>query len=130
MNLLEEHAREVVGMPPEWEAYEYAAIGRTINQDAKLIRVKGAIAPKKTKGANKGLPNWRKADKATEREAYFTPAEHDKWCSEWEQKTGKCSECTGKGEVFASWSATDGTKHKPCKKCGGTGQAPNVKYTP
>lgn len=127
MNLLTEHARELLGMPPEWNAYQFEAIGRTVNQETKLIRVKGAIAPPITKGKRKGMPNWRELDKATEREAYFTPAEHDDWCLQWERKTGNCSKCLGKGEVFASWNVTDGVKTKPCAACSSTGKTPNVR---
>ena len=129
MNLMIEHAKELLGMPPEWDGYEFEAIGRTVNQETKLLRVKGAIAPPITKGERKGRPNWRKLDKSTEREAFFTPAEHDEWCRKWEQKTGLCAECTGKGEVFSSWKAGEGTTFKPCKVCGGTGKTPNAKLT-
>ena len=126
MNLMIEHAREVVKMPPEWSGYEFEAIGRTASQETKLMRVKGAIAPPLTKGKRKGQPNWSKADKTTEREAYFTPAEHDEWCRQWEIRTGLCAQCTGKGEVFARWSTTDGTTYKPCKACDATGKTPNA----
>lgn len=127
MNLLTEHAKELLGMPPEWDAYEFEAIGRTAdNREAKLIRVAGAVAPPKTRGKYKGLPNWDKRDPATEKTAYFTPAEHEEWTRQWEQKNGKCAECLGRGEKIAGWSAASGTRYKPCEKCGSTGKAPNV----
>ncbi|MCM2310305.1 MAG: hypothetical protein NDI84_02780 [Steroidobacteraceae bacterium] len=126
MKLLVEHAREILGMPPEWGGYQFEAIGRSsVSTQAKLLRVKGAVAPLTTKGKNKGRPNWRKADKATEREAFFTPAEHDEWCRQWEIRTGNCSQCMGKGEVFARWHVTEGTTYKPCKACDATGKAHN-----
>ena len=126
MNLLTEHARELLGMPPEWSGYEFEAIGHTADQrEAKLIRVVGAIAPAKTRGKDKGQPNWRKLDPATEKTAYFTPAEHDDWTRQWEQKTGKCSVCLGRGEKWAGWSAESGHRYKPCDKCAATGKTPN-----
>ena len=130
MNLLTEHAKDLLGMPPEWDAYEFEAIVRTAdNSAAKLIRVVGAVAPPKTRGKYKGLPNWDKRDPATEKTAYFTPEEHEEWTRQWEQKTGKCAECLGRGEKMAGWSAASGARYKPCDKCGATGKAPNVKVT-
>lgn len=130
MNLLTEHAKELLGMPPEWDAYEFEAIGRTADQrEAKLIRVVGAVAPPKTRGKYKGLTNWYKRDLATEKTAYFTPTEHEEWTRQWEQKTGKCSECMGRGEKIVGWSAASGKRYKPCDKCGATGKTPNVEVT-
>ena len=121
MNLHSEHAREMLGMPPEWEGYEFEAIGGN-----KLVRVVGAVAPIKTRGKYKGHRNWQKLDKATEKTAYYTPAEHDEWVAQWEKKTGKCAECYGTGQMFARWSVANGTEHKPCVKCGATGKAHNA----
>jgi hypothetical protein len=127
MNLFTEHARELMAMPPEWDAYEWEAIGRErASDEAKLIRVAGAVAPLKTRGKYKGYPNWDKLDKGTIRTAYFTPDEHEAWLAQWETKTGKCANCMGSGEQFAGWSAEGGTRHKPCKKCGATGKPANV----
>lgn len=122
MNLLTEHARELLGMPPEWDSYELEAIG-TSGQPAKMIRVAGAVAPLKTRGQDKGAPNWRKADPATDKTAYFTPAEHEAWEAAWEQKTGKCAECVGTGQKMAGWDVKTGVRYKPCVKCGATGKA-------
>ncbi len=121
MNLYTEHAREILQMPVGWSGYQFESIG-----DGRLIRVVGAVAPLKTRGKYKGFPNWRNLDKATEKTAFFTPAEHEEWLSQWEQKTGNCSECGGTGQLFARWSAANGTEHKPCGKCGATGQMHNV----
>jgi hypothetical protein len=127
MNLFTEHARELVAMPPEWDAYEWEAIGRErASDEAKLIRVTGAVAPLKTRGKYKGYPNWEKLDRGTVKTAYFTPAEHEAWMLEWERKTGKCSDCMGRGERSVGWSAAEGTRYKPCGKCGATGKTANV----
>lgn len=110
MSLLTEHARELLGMPPEWDAYQFqtiSTIGATSIKKAELFIVIGAVAPVKTRGKHKGTPNWSKADPATKRTAYFTPAEHDVWTAEWERKTGKCAACYGEGKRLID-----------CKKCG------------
>jgi len=131
MDMLSEHAREMLGMPPEWSAYYFKAIGHSsVESNTKLIQVKGAVAPLITRGKHKGAPNWRKSDKTTEREVFFTPGEHDEWCRQWEVRTGKCSKCMGSGKVFARWSITEGTSYKPCSTCNGTGKAPNTEACP
>jgi hypothetical protein len=33
----------------------------------------------------------------------------------------------GTGKVLASWSAAEGVKYRPCKRCDGTGERPNVR---
>ena len=45
-----EHAKELLGMPPEWDAYKFEAIGRTVNHEAKRFSVKGAIAQRQEIG--------------------------------------------------------------------------------
>lgn len=124
MNLYSEHARELLGMPQEWRWYRIQAIGYTQEDPAiKLIRVTGAIAPMKKRGKYKGLPNWKMCDRSTDKTAYFTPTEHDRWVREWENKTGKCADCTGSGKRHVGWSKAEGAKYMPCKKCGETGMA-------
>ena len=128
MNLLTEHARELVAMPPEWDAYEWEVIGReSASTEAKLYRVVGAVAQLKTRGKYKGHPNWDKLDRDTVKTAYFTPAEHEAWVLEWERKTGLCAECTGSGQRSVGWSAAGGKRYKPCSKCEATGKTANVK---
>lgn len=125
MNLLTEQARELLGMPPEWNSYHLEVIGHTpdANSSAKLFRITGAIAPLKTRGKYKGLPNWEKRDVATDKTVYIAPQEHEAWIQEWKKKTGKCAECTGSGKQFYRWSITEGTTYRPCKACGETGRA-------
>lgn len=125
MNLLTEHARELLGMPPEWDSYEFEAIGAMPGHPPKLIRVAGAVAPPKVSGKNKGEPNWRKRDPATDKTAYFSPAEHEAWEATWEQKTGKCAECVGTGQKMAGWDVKTGVRYKPCVKCGASGKSNN-----
>ena len=126
MNMLSEHAKEMLGMPPDWEAYQFEAIGGTFDQPAKLLKVTGAVAPAKTRGKYKGRPNWKKLDKATEKTVFITPAEHAEWLRQWEAKTGICANCTGTGQVMKRWTAANGVERMPCSDCGGTGLSPNA----
>ena len=125
MNLLTDHARELLEMPPEWNSYHLEVIGYTqdANSSAKLFKITGAVAPLKTRGEHKGMPNWNKRDRATEKTVFITPEEHDRWVQEWEKKTGKCADCTGSGKQLSGWSVTEGAKYRPCKKCSETGKA-------
>ncbi len=120
MFLLEEHARELANGAPEWGFYRIECLR---DNDRELIAAKivGAVAPPKTRGKYKGQPNWRKMDKTTRRTVYITPVQNDVWCKLWEEKTGKCRECTGSGETFSGWSVRDGTRTRVCSRCGGNG---------
>jgi hypothetical protein len=115
INLLDEHARELAKMPPEWIVYAWRHI------DDNTTEVKGVIAPLKTVGKNKGLHNWGAADKATDRTVYVTTLEHDAFRAAWEDKTGHCAECIGTGEVVKSWERDKGMTYRKCSACASTG---------
>ena len=126
MQMLDDHAREIVKAEPNWEAFEYEAIRSDGAREITMMRVRGAVAPLITRGSRKGQRNWRARDKATERTAYFTPAEHREWLKRWEAATGKCSECRGEGKTVASVSVYEGVKHRECSACHGDGKAHNT----
>lgn len=120
------HAREILGMPDTWQAYRWECLPKPKPDQPHQVhtyKIVGAVAPLLTKGARVGTPNWKQLDKATEREAYFTPAQHDAWCAAWEHHTGQCRTCTGDGTVLVSWSVTQGQTTRACPRCHGTGQA-------
>jgi hypothetical protein len=119
INLFEEHARALAKMPEEWKVYSFKAIP---NSDGTL-EFKGAIAPIYSQGKSKGLPNWKMADKDSERAVYIKDADHDLWLVKWEASTGKCHQCVGTGEVFQSWETGKGVTYKKCSVCVGTGAA-------
>lgn len=119
VNMYEAHAKEMLSAPHGWQAYRYEVIGGI---EAKLIQVTGAVVPLKKSGKNKGCPDWKRRDRATEETAYFTPQEHETWAQEWERKTGKCSDCSGDGKTLARWDAKEGATYKDCKKCSGSGR--------
>lgn len=119
--LLEEHAREKVGMPPEWKAFRYECFPHGAQVPTQYIEIKGAIAPLKTRGPHTGRPNWRQLDVTTLRTVIILNTEHDRWVLQWEEVTGKCSECTGTGQRISRVSIADGTEYVPCAKCKGSG---------
>ena len=75
-------------------------------------------------GPRKGKPTWR--DVPTQK-AVVTGAEIEAEKARYEADTGKCSDCMGSGQVLARWSAAEGKKYRPCGRCGGTGERPNVR---
>jgi hypothetical protein len=119
INLYELHARELAKMPDNWVMRQW----KTMGQDYGIILVIGICAPRFVRGKRKGHINFKKGDKTTEREIYYTKQEHDQWVTDWEFKTGLCSKCTGSGKVFSSWNIETGTKWKPCTACKETGKA-------
>lgn len=62
-------------------------------------------------------------DESRERAVCVTKQEIVAEYHAYEKRTGNCGNCMGEGKVFASWSASDGTKYKTCDKCGGSGFA-------
>jgi len=85
--------------------------------------MEGAVVPDIASGPRKGQPNWRKTTKGKRQKVVVTEAETAAETRRWEKETGKCAECMGTKEVFASWARGVGTKMKPCKACKGTGLA-------
>lgn len=121
MRLLDEHARDRAGLGEQWRPYHYEVVNEP--GQPMLVKLIGAIAPPFVRGPRKGTPNWRQMDRATRRTIYITGAENDEWCRAWQERTGKCMECKGCGEVLQSWSAAHGVTMKACNACGGTGSA-------
>ena len=119
--LMETHAREKANMQPEWRAYKWKCYPQDASETI-YYEITGITAPLKTKGVNKGRPNWDKGDKTTLRIVNILVDEHDNWVNEWEKRTGKCSECTGSGKTIKS-SGIEGTTYRTCKRCNGTGKS-------
>lgn len=120
MDLLEECAREKVGMGEDWMAYKMECLPHH-PQPTELVIVIGAVVPLKTTGKHVGKPNWSKMDKSTVRTAYIALKDHADWVAQWEEKTGKCSACKGSGQEFAGCSVERGAWTRPCSKCGASG---------
>jgi hypothetical protein len=126
--LIEILAREKSGQGPGWHVFQWENLG-----ELKACRLTGVVAPPLKSGKNKGEPNWKKKDKATERTVYVTDAERDAYEAAWEQRTGECSRCMGEGTTPSGCrKLADGTYEKtrrPCPRCGGTGKAAIAKET-
>lgn len=122
--LLELHARELARMPESWTAFRFECFPHSADPGEVLyFEVEGAVCPPKERGKGAGQPNYRKMDKATRKTLTISVAKQEAWETAWEQNTGKCKHCMGKGKVMARWSVTEGTTYKPCSKCEGTGSA-------
>ena len=124
MNLLEEHVREMIGGAPEWAASSYECMGGDLSQGYDGVEVKGAVYAVTEKGPRKGKPNYRKAQPGSARTVFVLRKNHDQWVKQWEEKTGKCSNCVGDGKVCWSVSVEHGARYRPCHVCSGTGRRP------
>lgn len=117
LNLLDECARERVGMGSEWSPFRYEALD---GNDYPIL-ITGAIAPVKTRGKNAGRRDWKKLDKSTERRIVITRTELRAWEEAWSVRTGLCSKCSGLGDVHAGWSRDTGNRYATCPVCKGSG---------
>lgn len=122
------HARTLLGMPDSWRIASLTAHSHDGNHarisPKDVIEVRGGVFPLKTRGKNAGQPNWKKPEPGTKRSAYFTLAAHQEFLEKWEAETGKCSTCFGTTQEWAGWSVKEGTKYRPCTRCGATGKPP------
>lgn len=110
MSHLDEVARRKVNGPEGWVVCAWERIG-----DGNDLVVTGGVPRMLKAGPRKGKPTWR--DVPTQK-AVVTKAEIEAEKVRYEADTGKCGDCMGKGEVFASCSVAEGTKYRPCKRCG------------
>jgi len=116
MNYMNEVARRKVNGPDGWEICVWKRIG-----DGRDFVVEGGVPRILTRGPRKGRKRWDGPRLKT----VVTGAEIDAEHARYEAETGNCGDCGGKGEVFASWSVTDGTMMRPCQRCNATGKTPN-----
>lgn len=117
MSHLDEVARCKVNGPEGWAVFAWERIG-----DGNDLVVTGGVPRLLKAGPRKGKPTWR--DVPTQK-AVVTGAEIEAEKARYEADTGKCSDCMGSGQVFASWSQAEGKKYRACGRCGGTGERPN-----
>lgn len=121
-DLLEEHARDLLGAGPDWKAYRW----EVLPHDGKpfYFAVTGAVTHVLYKtGICKGRPNVNKSEPGTHRTANIQFAEHVKWLLNWERRTGKCRTCFGEGRLVARVSTSAPTEYRPCPHCEATGKA-------
>lgn len=97
-----------------WQCFPLNSL-RTI-----YYEIEGGIAPLLKSGPRKGKPNWRKVTNC--KVFHVTPEEYVAIADAYEKETGNCTECAGRGEVFARWAAGEGTTYKQCHVCSGMGK--------
>lgn len=113
-DFLEICAREKTGQGEEWKLYLYEVKDSPFG---RFFELTGAVAPPITRGKNKGQPNWKKLDKATEQTVQVTSAEKDARREKWEQETGLCSSCLNTGAERYGWSQAQGVLYRDCTRC-------------
>lgn len=123
-NHLEDHARELLKMPPEWRWFRW----ERLPVDAKTTThtmVTGAVCTATfASGKRKGRTNWSKRDPNTERSVVISDSEHDAYLIQWEERTGHCHECGGTSQRWCGWSVTEGDRYRDCPRCNATGKRP------
>ena len=111
IKLLEIHAREKEQLPENWYAWLFEVKECPLG---RYFEVTGAVCPLKTRGENKGQPNWSKKDKSTIKLVQIGKIDHEEWVKEWEQKNNSCSECMNTGRILVAWNIETGSTYKPC----------------
>lgn len=107
-------------IPPGWRVCGMKTLDR--NRPGLGVVYEGAVPlGEYTKGPQKGHTKWPpEKDCQT-----FTilGTEMDAFYVSWEQETGMCSACLGKGRLPFRIPARDDSDYRACKRCGGTGKA-------
>ena len=116
MNFCEEVARKKLNKGSDWLMTGWECVG-----DTRDLIVRGAVpvgtyksGPRK--GRNKFSPPFDSC--------VVTHAEEVAQAEAWEAETGKCSNCEGRGQEWAGWSADSGNRYRDCRRCGATGNKP------
>jgi len=115
-----QHAKELLGMPSDWEIYSWEQIGNHPNYWG--LKVSGGVPRILTRGPRKGKKSWRSC--AFDAAVTIRHEAHNAWLAAWEGDTGHCCDCEGTGQRVASWSRETGHEYKPCKRCDASGIAP------
>lgn len=106
-------ARRKLGRSAEWRWAKWTALPGG-------YCVWGGVPRPKTRGKNKGSPTWdAPLDECVVLDAEIMAAE-----LEYEDDTNRCCACSGDGQEWSGWSAADGNRYRPCRRCGATGVAP------
>lgn len=95
-----------------WEPFKFQLVG----EDSLIT---GGIPRLLKSGPRKGRKTWD--GKGTS--VVVTRSEVEAEAARYAAETGNCSKCYGEGKVFKSWNHIEGTKHKECPNCKGSGRA-------
>jgi len=106
-------------MGDKWKPYQWRMLPS--GGPYELAEITGAVVPLITKGKRKGQHNWNKMDRSTNKIVYITIAENAEFAEKWQEETGLCANCEGKGKTMKSWHHINGAEYQECKECEGTG---------
>ena len=120
----EQHAKELYGLPADWEAVSWEAVGEREHGHLKLSG--GVYRTRLARGPRKGEVNYRKPDPGSEATVVLPHKIHQAWVEKWEAETGYCSKCSGTTRAHIGWNATKGHSHRPCPNCKETGRSGDV----
>lgn len=110
---IENAARRKLGAAHEWKGFRYEAVA------GGYIVVGGIPAGVISRGSWKGRSKWKGPGTKVVVSDTDVKAEADRYVVD----TGNCPDCLGTSEEIVSWSATEGTKKRPCSVCAGSGRA-------
>lgn len=120
INFLEVAARKKIGEAPEWEVFRWERVDRK-NSDKSDFIVGGGVPRLLKSGKRKGKKTWRDCE---ETRVLVSAEDIEQAETDYVKETGNCLNCQGTGEAWAGWSAADGNRFVPCKRCDATGAAP------
>lgn len=110
------YAREKLGVGETWEWYQLRA--QEADNETDIVEIRGANRPPPyASGKHVGSPNWNRRDRSTERRFLVAMGDLEVFKREWKKRTGLCRDCGDTGRSCSGWSATEGARFKPCRKC-------------
>lgn len=113
-------AKRTQTLPDGWRWYSISSSKEHAPEG--FMRMEGAVPSRFiTRGPSKGEPVWSKPFEGTKRTLFIPLAEIDETKRLYEVETGRCSDCSGHGQEWAGWSASDGHRYQPCRSCNGSG---------
>jgi hypothetical protein len=118
-NLLEVHARRLLGKGEDWQLHTYETLPREGNYNTPRthFQLTGAVPSKVPfkSGPRKGQPNYKfHTDNA---QVIISEADHRAFERTWELETGLCRDCGDTGQALAGYSTAAGQSFRPCTRC-------------
>lgn len=121
----DQFAKELLGLPADWRVVSWKVI--EVDKVRVGVQVEGGVYRQTiSRGPRKGKLDYRKPEPGSSVTLTIGEKQFHAWRAQWEAETGLCSECSGTGVVFAGWNNITGTRMRPCRPCGGTGNRPVV----
>jgi hypothetical protein len=116
---IESAARRKLSAVSEWKGYSFEVVA------GGYIVIGEIPMGVYSRGPKKGSPKWKgRGTKVIVSDA-DVKAETEKYVLD----TGNCPDCLGTKEELVSWSATHGTKTRPCSVCAGSGRAVTSQFS-